>query len=65
MFVLVVIWAISPFSQYAVLYDSVVECEAAARIMRQMNMGEDGKYKPIVQAHCMPLRGRNAKGEGT
>jgi len=72
MYVLVVIWAIAPFGNYAVLYNSETECERAAAVLQQGNTLSDGTYRPIVHASCLPLReaGRacwssaGAEGEG-
>ena len=56
MYVLVVIWTIAPFDNYAVLYNSETECERAAAVLQQGNTLSDGTYRPIVHATCLPLR---------
>ena len=56
MYVLVVIWAIAPFDNYAVLYNSETECERAVAVLQQGNTLSDGTYRPIVHATCLPLR---------
>jgi len=58
-YVLVVIWTIAPFNNYAVLYNSEAECLKASAALRQANRLGDGTYRlyrPIVDATCVPLR---------
>ena len=61
MYVLVVIWTIAPFDNYAVLYNSETECEQAAAVLRQGKTLSDGTYRPIVHATCLPLREKAGK----
>ena len=57
MYVLAVIWTIAQFDSYAVLYNSQTECLEAAATLRKENTNDDGTYRPIVNATCLPLRG--------